>query len=189
LSNKNDDSQSPPAHPADDDVGLFRRLMSGARPLRQDAVPPSPSRPAPRARSRRCDEREVLRESLEADVESMQSASGENLSYRSSSVGRRSFRKLTRGGFSVQSQIDLHGLTAAEAKTALAEFIDGSVNRGHLCVRVIHGKGLGSGERGPVLKRKVDTWLRHWDSVLAFVSARQVDGGTGAVYVLLKKNS
>jgi DNA-nicking Smr family endonuclease len=118
----------------------------------------------------------------------MQSASGENLSYRSSSVGRRSFRKLTRGGFSVRSQIDLHGLTAVEAKAALAEFIDGSVNRGHLCVRVIHGKGLGSGERGPVLKRKVDTWLRQWKTVLAFVSARQVDGGTGAVYVLLRKS-
>ena len=188
MSDKDDDSQSPPAHPPDDDVGLFRRLMSGARPLRQDAVPPSPSRPAPRARSRRRDEREVLRESLEADVESMQSASGENLSYRSSSVGRRSFRKLTRGGFSVQSQIDLHGLTAAEAKTALAEFIDGSVSRGHLCVRVIHGKGLGSGERGPILKRKVDTWLRQWKTDLAFTSARQVDGGTGAVYVLLRKS-
>ncbi|MFQ5981873.1 MAG: Smr/MutS family protein, partial [Woeseiaceae bacterium] len=63
-----------------------------------------------------------------------------------------------------------------------------SVNRGHRCVRVVHGKGLGSGERGPVLKRKVDKWLSEWDSVLAFVSARQVDGGTGACYVLLKKN-
>ena len=187
MPNKDDDSQSPPAQPPDDDVGLFRRLMSDARPLSQDAIPPSPSRRTPRARSRRRDERAVLRESLEADVESMKSASGENLSYRSSSVGRRSFRKLTRGGFSVQSQIDLHGLTAAEAKTALAEFIDESVNRGHLCVRIVHGKGLGSGERGPVLKRKVDTWLRQWNAVLAFVSARQVDGGTGAVYVLLRK--
>lgn len=188
MPNKDDDSQSPPAPLHDDDVGLFRRLMSGARPLNQDAVLPLPNRPTPRARFRRRDEREVLRESLEADVESMKPDSGENLSYRSSSVGRRSFRKLTRGGFSVQSQIDLHGLTAAEAKTVLAEFVDRSVDRGHLCVRVIHGKGLGSGERGPVLKRKVDTWLRQWNTVLAFVSARQVDGGTGAVYVLLRKS-
>ena len=118
----------------------------------------------------------------------MKTASGDKLSYRSPSVGRRSFRKLSKGGFSVQSQVDLHGLTAAEAKTVLAEFIDRSVDRGHLCIRVIHGKGLGSGERGPVLKSKVATWLRQWDTVLAFVSARQVDGGTGAVYVLLRKS-
>ena len=88
----------------------------------------------------------------------------------------------------MQSEVDLHGLTVAEAKTALADFIEGSIDHGQRCVRVIHGKGLGSGDRGPILKRKVDNWLRKWDAVLAFVSARQVDGGTGAVYVLLKKN-
>ncbi len=172
----------------DDDAGLFRRQMSDARPLRQESLPPMASRAKPRARFSRRDERNALRESLEADAESMEFESGQSLSFARPSVGRRIFRKLARGSFSVQSEIDLHGLTVAEARTVLADFIEESVDRGHRCVRVIHGKGLGSGNRGPILKQKVDTWLRKWDAVLAFISARQVDGGTGAVYVLLKKS-
>ena len=173
--------------PQNDNADLFRRRMSDARPLHQDAVPPPPTRPRPRASFSRRDEHNALRESLEADAETMEFASGQNLSFARHSVGRRTFRKLARGSFSVQSEIDLHGLTVADARTVLAEFIEASVDRGHHCVRVIHGKGLGSGNRGPILKRKVDTWLRKWNAVLAFISARQVDGGTGAVYVLLKK--
>jgi DNA-nicking Smr family endonuclease len=172
----------------DDDAGLFRRLMSDAKPIEQDAISPPPSPVKPRARFRRRDEREALRESLEGDTESMEFGSGQSLSFARTSVGRRTFRKLARGGFSVQSEVDLHGFTVAEAKIVLADFIEESIDHGHRCVRVIHGKGRGSGNRGPILKRKVDTWLRKWNAVLAFVSARQVDGGTGAVYVLLKKN-
>jgi DNA-nicking Smr family endonuclease len=174
--------------PQDDDGELFRRQMSDARPLRPDAVPRPPSRPIAKARFAKRDERNALRESLEADYESMEFASGQSLSFARPYVGRRTFRKLARGNFSVQSEIDLHGLTVAEARTVLADFIESSVDRGHRCVRVIHGKGLGSGNRGPILKAKVDSWLRKWDAVLAFISARQVDGGTGAVYVLLKKD-
>jgi DNA-nicking Smr family endonuclease len=172
----------------DDDVGLFRRLMSDAKPIEQGTVLPQPRPVRPRARFRRRDEREALRESLEADTESMEIGSGQSLTFARSSVGRRTFRKLARGSFSVQSEVDLHGLTVAEAKIVLADFIETSVDRGHRCVRVIHGKGRGSGSRGPILKGKVDTWLRKWNAVLAFVSARHVDGGTGAVYVLLKRN-
>lgn len=95
-------------------------------------------------------------------------------------------RRLARGGFSVQAEIDLHGMTASEAHEALAGFVEDSRARGLTCIRVVHGKGRGSGARGPVLKLKVDRWLRQWSGVLAFVSARQVDGGTGAVYVLLR---
>ena len=95
-------------------------------------------------------------------------------------------RKLARGSFSVQAEIDLHGMTVAEAKPRLADFVENCARQGYLCIRVVHGKGLGSGHRGPVLKNSVNHWLRKWDSVLAFVSARQVDGGTGAVYVLLQ---
>ncbi len=174
----------------EDDADLFRRHMSDARPLRgdADAVPPPASRARPRARFSRRDEQNALRETLEADVESTNFHSGQSLTFVRPIVGRRTFRKLARGNFSVQSEIDLHGLTVPEARIVLADFIEASVDSGHRCVRVIHGKGLGSGNRGPILKRKVDTWLRKWDAVLAFISARQVDGGTGAVYVLLKKN-
>ena len=81
----------------------------------------------------------------------------------------------------------MHGMTVAEAKPRLAAFIERCARNDKLCIRVVHGKGLGSGERGPVLKMSVNRWLRQWDAVLAFVSARQVDGGTGALYVLLRK--
>jgi DNA-nicking Smr family endonuclease len=96
-------------------------------------------------------------------------------------------RKLARGNFSVQDEIDLHGMTVPEAKEALHDFIGECESRGYTCVRIVHGKGLGSGNRGPVLKGKVNKWLRQWNAVLAFVSTRQIDGGTGAVYVLLRK--
>ena len=95
-------------------------------------------------------------------------------------------RKLARGGFAVQAEIDLHGMTIAEARPRLREFIENCSRNGRLCVRVVHGKGLGSGERGPVLKHAVNGWLKRWDAVLAFVSTRQAHGGTGAVYVLLR---
>jgi len=97
-------------------------------------------------------------------------------------------RKLARGKFSLQDEIDLHGMTVPEAKNALHEFMKHCDLRGYTCIRVVHGKGMGSGDRGPILKGKVNKWLRQWDKVLAFVSARQIDGGTGAVYVLLRKS-
>lgn len=95
-------------------------------------------------------------------------------------------RMLQRGAYAIQAEIDLHGMTVAEAKPRLQNFVERCAKNGKLCIRIVHGKGLGSGERGPVLKNAVNRWLRKWDVVLAFVSARQVDGGTGAVYVLLK---
>lgn len=171
----------------DDDNDLFRKAVSGAKPLRaEDRVGEATKKPRPKARFSRADERAALQESLEADIDDLQSHSGDGMRFHRPHVGKRTLRKLSRGGFSVQAEIDLHGMTVAEAKPRLTDFIDGCVRDGKLCVRVVHGKGLGSGGRGPVLKQKVDRWLRRWDSVLAFVSTRQVDGGTGAIYVLLR---
>ena len=161
--------------------------MSDAKPLQHEPRIQAPREVRPRARFRRRDEQEVLRESLDADMDEMEASSGEGLRFQRPQVGRRTMRKLTRGSFSVQSELDLHGMTGNEAATALHDFIVNSQRRGHTCVRIVHGKGLGSGARGPVLKGKVNSLLRKWDEVLAFVSTRQVDGGTGAVYVLLQK--
>ena len=174
---------------SDEDVSLFRRLMGDAKPLQQPEIAPE-HRPkvTPRARFARQDEREVLRESLEADIDESESGAGESLRFQRPSVGRRTMRKLARGNFSVQDEIDLHGMTVPEAKDALHDFMGECELRSYTCVRIVHGKGLGSGNRGPVLKSKVNKWLRQWNEVLAFVSARQIDGGTGAVYVLLRKN-
>jgi DNA-nicking Smr family endonuclease len=172
----------------DDDADLFRRALADARPLRvKKRAAEVIRKPAPRARFARADELAALRESLEADIDDSESHSGESLRFQRSSVGKRTMRKLARGGYSVQAEIDLHGMTAAEAKPRLLEFLESSAREGKLCVRVVHGKGLGSGARGPVLKQKVNRWLRQWDAVLAFVSTRQVHGGTGAIYVLLRQ--
>lgn len=172
-----------------DEDAEFRRAMSGAKPLKESERAPH-EKPKPRAQARfaRADERAVLSESLEDDLDEIEQDSGGALRFQRQHVGRRTMRKLARGGYSVQDEIDLHGMTLTEAKPRLADFIDYSATQGKLCVRVVHGKGLGSGERGPVLKNAVNRWLRNWDSVLAFVSTRQVDGGTGAVYVLLQRD-
>ncbi len=163
--------------------------MSGTKPLRAEVrVPADKPKPKPRARFARADESAVLAESLDDDIDTIEHESGGALRFHRQHVGRRTMRKLTRGGYSVQAEIDLHGMTLAEAKPRLREFIQYSAQQDRLCVRVVHGKGLGSGERGPVLKSAVNAWLRRWDNVIAFVSTRQVDGGTGAVYVLLQRD-
>ena len=95
-------------------------------------------------------------------------------------------RRLRRGHYRVESELDLHGLTVPEAKQALRDFLARAIARQCRCVRIIHGKGLGSGPRGPVIKQAVNVILRRTDPVIAFCSARQVDGGTGAIYVLLQ---
>ena len=172
----------------DDDSDLFKRSVADAKPLRSGRrVPATKKKPPPRAQFTRADEEAVLGESLEDDMDTMESANADSMRFRRPHVGKRTMRKLARGKFAVQAEIDLHGMTVAEARPRLADFIDYSIKQGLTCVRIVHGKGLGSGERGPVLKSAVSRWLRKWDSVLAFVSARQVDGGTGAVYVLLDR--
>lgn len=185
---KKPDSEKAAADAADDggDSDLFRRAVAGTRPLRQVERAPQHRRISPRARFRRAEQREVLRDSLHADYDPRDIHSEDTVCFRRRAVGKRTMRKLARGKFAVQDELDLHGMTAAEAHDALKIFISDACLRGFTCVRIVHGKGLGSGERGPVLKRKVASALRRWRQVLAFVSARQVDGGTGAVYVLLE---
>jgi DNA-nicking Smr family endonuclease len=173
---------------SEDDDNLFQRLMSDAKPLRaEERVPHARRKPQPKARFRRADEKSALTESLDVSIDAMEESSGESLRFQRASVGRTTMRMLTRGSYAIQAEIDLHGMTLAEAKPRLEKFVARCARNNKLCIRIVHGKGLGSGERGPVLKRAVDRWLRKWDAVLAFVSARQVDGGTGAVYVLLRE--
>ena len=170
----------------EDDDDLFRRAMSGARPLRTDErVADASRKPKPKARFSKADENAVLAESLQAEIDDIEQSSGDALRFKRASVSRTTMRMLAKGSYAIQAEIDLHGMTVAEAKPRLEKFVQRCAGNNKLCIRVVHGKGLGSGERGPVLKNGVNRWLQRWDSVLAFVSARQVDGGTGAVYVLL----
>lgn len=174
---------------AEDEDNLFRRTVAGTTPLRHaKKAPPERQRIRPIARFTRQDEQEVLRESMQLDIDAAETSGNDYLTFSRASIGKKTMRKLVRGKFSVQHEIDLHGLTTSEARDALRSFIHLSSARGYACVRVVHGKGLGSGERGPVLKRRVNRWLQQWDQVLAFASTRQAHGGTGALYVLLKGN-
>ncbi|MEL6868707.1 MAG: Smr/MutS family protein [Pseudomonadota bacterium] len=171
---------------ADDDRALFRDAIGDARPLAHDKADLPKKPPPPRARMRRQDEASVLQESLSADIESIEWRNGDGLRFRRPDVSERTLRRLARGQYRVEAALDLHGYTVKEARAVLREFMADCDYHGWRCVRIIHGKGLGSGHRGPRLKGSVDGWLRRSDDVAAFVSARQVDGGSGAVYVLLR---
>jgi DNA-nicking Smr family endonuclease len=110
----------------------------------------------------------------------------EPLAFRRSGVRDQTVRKLRRGLFPIDDELDLHGLHQSAAREVLAEFIAQQRDAGRRCVRIIHGKGYRSGARGPILKMLVNDWLRRHHDVIAFCSAREIDGGTGAVYVLLR---
>ena len=169
----------------EDDTELFRAAVRDVKPLSLGAEVVRPRRPSPRARFTRADRHAVLRESLSAGADDPALASGDELVFHRPGIPGTVLKKLRRGQYRVQAEIDLHGMTVAEAKHALRDFLVHALTRELHCVRIIHGKGLRSGHRGPVLKIAVSGLLRRTEAVLAYVSARQVDGGTGAVYVLL----
>jgi DNA-nicking Smr family endonuclease len=161
----------------------------------RDVVPLPPSgrrqrqskAPVPEPRFSQADDKAVLDELLDHAIDHASLETGDELNYRQPGVQLGVIRKLRRGQYAVQGEpLDLHGMTAIEARAALADFLDDGRARGRRCVLVIHGKGLRSKQGSPVLKVKVALWLRQRSEVLAYCSARPVDGGTGAVYVLLK---
>jgi len=172
----------------DNDADLFREAVRDVKPLAFDAPATEPARrPPPRARFTRADRHAVLvlQESLHTDVGDPELASGEELAFAREGIQKTVLRKLRRGQYRVQAEIDLHGLTVAEAKESVRTFLAKALERHFRCVRIVHGKGLRSGHRGPVLKSAISGVLRRVGPVLAYVSAQQVDGGTGALYVLL----
>ncbi|MFN2309788.1 MAG: Smr/MutS family protein [Gammaproteobacteria bacterium] len=178
-------ARTPVPEPADHE--LFQASVGPVKPLAHDRVELPRSRPPPRARFRERDEQKILRDALSDEFDPAGFETGEELGFARRGLQARTLKRLRRGQLTQQAECDLHGLTASEARQALGAFLDACLARGLRCVRVIHGKGLGSQQRIPVLKRKIGGWLCQCDEVLAFCSARPVDGGTGAVYVLLKK--
>jgi DNA-nicking Smr family endonuclease len=166
---------------------LFASSVGPVTPLRRPARPaPARPQPAPLARQRLRDEAKVLRESIsdDFDVESLLDTD-DNLSYRREGVGPEVVRKLRRGVWAIQAQVDLHGLRRDAARERLGAFLRESTQAGLRCVRVIHGKGNGSPGRTGVLKIKVNGWLVQRIEVIAFAQARAAEGGLGAVVVLL----
>jgi DNA-nicking Smr family endonuclease len=170
---------------------LFQRSIGEVAPLRtKERLLHAPEQPEPIARQHLADEQAALEQSLsdEFSVETLLETD-EELSFARNGIGQDILRKLRRGHWVIQSQLDLHGLRTDEAREALASYLREAGRRGLRCVRIIHGKGLGSVNREPVLKRKVRNWLVQKDEVIAFCQARAVDGGAGAMVVLLKAQS
>jgi DNA-nicking Smr family endonuclease len=162
-------------------VGVVQRM-----PLNEQAQIQSPA-PAPVATQRQKDEEAVLRDALSDgfDVSTLLDTD-EALSFRRPGIGIDVTQKLRKGGWSIQREIDLHGLRTEEARVALAEFIRIAHKQGLRCLRVVHGKGLGSPGKTAVLKPKVHSWLVQKNQVMAFVQAKATEGGAGALVVLLK---
>ena len=166
---------------------LFTQAIGATRPLRsKPMVNLAPTPPAPIAVQHRLDEAQVLRESISDDFDvSSLLDTDDALSFRRPGIGVEVTRKLRRGDWSIQREIDLHGLRTDEAREALGPFIREAHKQGIRCVRVVHGKGLGSPGKSPVLKGRVQSWLVQKKEVLAFVQAEPAEGGAGALVVLL----
>lgn len=167
---------------------LFARAVGAVQPLpdRKQAKLPRVAA-APVAVQRQKDEEAVLRDALSDgfDVSTLLDTD-EALSFRRPGIGPDVTQKLRKGDWAIQREIDLHGLRSDEARVALAEFIRLAHRQGVRCVRVVHGKGLGSPGKTPVLKSKVHSWLVQKNQVMAFVQAKPAEGGAGALVVLLK---
>ncbi|WP_428101776.1 Smr/MutS family protein [Candidatus Rariloculus sp.] len=169
----------------EDDRRAFADATRDVRPAkRSDRVPVQSPRRAARAIHSRAAVLETLRESLDGSWSDFSAA---DIAFRRPPISETAFRRLSRGRFSIEGELDLHGLTRPEAKAALKDFVVECAERGLGCVRIVHGKGTRSGPGGPVLKYLVHHWLARWDLVLAFTSAVPRHGGSGAVYVLLRR--
>ena len=188
---------------ASHDALAFRAAVRDVKPLQATPVPKGLAATRPRTRTRRgkdvpagdsLDELMPLLPVAPAgsgDEPGLPPAAGaigggDALTFRRAGVRTQVVRRLRRGLISIEGELDLHGLSQMSARYQLTEFLTAARNAGRRCVRIVHGKGYRSGARGPVLKMAVDLWLRRHLDVMAFTSARAIDGGTGAVYVLLR---
>ncbi len=172
----------------DDAEDLFKQAVKGARPIKADKVAQQPTKkPKPVPKQFIRDEQQALVDSLSDHyIPAHELESGEELLYLRDGQSPMTLSKLRRGHWVVQANIDLHGLISDEARAYVSAFISDCKKRGIRCVRIVHGKGLGSRNKEPVLRNKVRGWLMQKDEVIAYAQAKKQDGGSGAVIVLLK---
>jgi len=170
-----------------DDLDLFRQSVADARPLKQKNVVLHPAPPPSDTRQRPLENSELPQNMLSDEYQTEEVESGEELHFSRPGLQHGVIKKLRRGQFTIAAELDLHGMIVTEARDALLEFIHEARRHRARCVRIVHGKGHGSAGKLPILKNRLNNWLRQIDGVLAFCSTRPEDGGTGAVYVLLKR--
>ena len=173
--------------PAEDEITCFRALMDGVQRLKTDRVIPEPPKPPPHPVQTWKDDASVMEKILHYPHDTEELQLGDAINYNRPGIQNAVLRKLRKGQYRIGAEIDLHGMSAVVALEALTRFLRQAQNSSSRCVRVIHGKGHRSSNHGPVLKPLVCKWLSKRDEVLAFSSARPMDGGTGALYVLLRR--
>ena len=166
------------------DANAFRAAVRDVKPLKRAAQPAPAPPPKPAKRLRRAATPAEPQDPLPPIDASV--TAEERLAYRRSGVREQELRRLRRGLIPVEAELDLHGLDQAAARHWVTDFIEASRADRRRCVRIIHGKGLRSGGRGAVLKSALNDWLKRHHDVMAFASAKGIDGGTGALYVLLR---
>jgi DNA-nicking Smr family endonuclease len=178
--------RSPRRVPAEE-VALFRDAVRGTRPIKSPQRADEPSAPPPLPVQSLLDAHDTLRESVSGsiDVEHLMET-GEELVFLRPGMSREILRRLRRGHWVVQDDLDLHGMTSEQARHLLVQFLAACIRRGLRCIRIVHGKGLRSPNREPVLKNKVRGWLVQREEILAFCQAPAHHGGGGALLVLLK---
>ena len=169
------------------DIALFREEIGEVEHIAQDKIHPitNPPKPIPRFRQQRLDH--DFDDTFSEHYEPPAVGSEETLNFRRSGIQDRLFSKLRTGQIHIEAELDLHGMTIPIAHDALAKFIHDCKHYQIRCTRIIHGKGWGSKHHKPILKSKLNGWLQHSEDILAFCSAPIEDGGTGAVYVLLRR--
>lgn len=172
----------------DEELSLFKQAVAGARPLKTDRITQRPiKKPKPIPQQFQQDEHQALADSLSDHyIPSYELETGEELLYIRDGHSPIILSKLRRGHWVIQKHIDLHGLVSDEARAYVSSFISDCKKRGIRCIRIVHGKGLGSRNKEPVLKNKLRGWLMQKDEVIAYAQAKPEDGGSGAVIVLLK---
>lgn len=171
-------------HNEEDDTDLFRRAAGKVRRLESDRVSHQHRPPRPVPRSVKADGPETPASRADPDIGSPAAGA---LLYCRPGVQRRVMRRLRRGQIRADDSLDLHGMRVHQAANAMDTFLSECMDQGFRCVRIIHGKGFGSGGGRSVLKENVARWLELREEVVAFSSAPPADGGTGAVYVLLRR--
>ena len=170
-----------------EDSSLFREAVKDVKPITATEKQTFKIKPKPVPLQFIRDEQQALVDSLSDHyIPAHELETGEELLYLRDGHSPDILRKLRRGHWVIQAKIDLHGLISDEARQYVSSFISDCKKRGVRCVRIVHGKGLGSKNREPILKNKLRGWLMQKDEVIAYAEAKKQDGGSGAVIVLLK---
>ena len=171
-----------------EDENIFLNAMSGVKPLESSDVVHELEKPKAKVIQQDdfADEW-IINDPLSDELEVTEVDGGEVLSFCRDGIQKNVFKKLRSGGYRISDELDLHGLSVKQAKEILVFYIQEAAQFEGCCIRIIHGKGLSSGKQKSVLKTYINHWLSEHDRVLAFHSAKVKDGGTGAVYVLLKR--